>query len=240
MITYKQLVEKTMPPEKKRNAKRDIVGFYIYRPIENLISIPFIEAGINPTPVTVASLIPVLISMVVFALAKSFMGFFVGWLLILLWNILDGVDGNIARYCNKTSAKGELWDATVGWIGVIAFYEGLGFSAFRLGNHYVEPVYYVFFGVMAATLWLFPRLVMHKKAGIVGKEATKELKDLSHEGMTIKDIAKLLLFNVISINGAAAVVFLLCLIFGFTAECVLFYFVVNLVVATGSLWSLLK
>lgn len=242
MITYKQLVEKTMPPEKKRSASRCVVGHYLVRPISNIISIPLIEMGVNPTPVTIVSLIPILLAMVCFIFSKTITGFIVGWLLILLWNILDGVDGNIARYCNKTSKTGEMWDATVGWIAVIVFYEGIGFATYRLGeNHFIEPAYYLFLGGMTAILWLFPRLVMHKKTSVMGSsESSHTLKDLNHEKKNIKDIAKLFFFNCISINGGAAIIFLVSMLTGVLEVCMWFYFLLNGLVALGSLWALLK
>lgn len=241
MISYSDLVAKTMPPEKKKSASRCVVGHYLVRPISNVISIPLIEMGIAPTPVTIVSLIPAVVALPVFVFSKTVKGFVVGWILILLWNILDGVDGNIARYCGKSSKTGEMWDATVGWIAVISFYEGMGFAAYRLGMYSREPALYIFYGGMTAIFWLFPRLVMHKKAGLVGNEATREFKDLNREGKkSMKDICKLIFFNCVSINGGAAVIFLIALLVGMTELCMLGSFLVNMAIAVGSLYTLLK
>lgn len=241
MITYKQLVSKTMPPEKKASASRCIIGHYLIRPISNIISIPLIEAGVNPTPVTKVSLIPAIAAFFCFIFSRTVNGFILGWFLILIWNILDGVDGNIARYCNKSTKKGELWDATVGWVAVIAFYVGTGFAAYKLGDgRYVDNAYYLFLGSFTALMALFPRLIMHKKAGIYGTQAAKELKNLNHPNKTFIDIVKLILFNCISINGGAAAIFLICLLTGNTEECMWFCFVLNTFVAVGSIWTLLK
>lgn len=241
MIAYKDLVVKTMPPEKKRTASRCVVGHYLVRPISNIISIPLIEMNINPTSVTIISLLPVLMAFGFFVTSRTTKGFVIGWFLIFLWNILDGVDGNIARYCEKSSIHGEIWDATVGWIAVIVFYEGMGFSAYKFGIYIQNTAFYLCIGGLTAILSIFPRLIMHKKASIVGSESTKELKNLKPEGaISLKDIVKLILFNLISINGVAAIFFLVCLLTDTIELCMWGYFVLNLIVTLGSLYTLLK
>lgn len=241
MVSYQELVKKTMPVEKRKSASRCIVGHYLVRPVSNIISIPLIEIGVDPTSVTIVSLVPIIIAFFVFTFSKTLTGFLIGWFLILLWNILDGVDGNIARYCDMTSKKGELWDATVGWIAVIVFYEGMGFAAYRFSVYVSEPEYYLYIGGLTAIFWLFPRLVMHKKTGMMSNEAANELKDLNHDGKkSLKDIFKLFFFNCISINGGAAVIFLIALVLSLMEICMIVYFFVNFIVFIGSLWTLLK
>ena len=170
MISYKQLTATTMPPEKRRLASRCVVGHYLVRPISNVLSIPLIEKRINPTTITKLSLIFAVIPFIAFMSGGSY-GFWVGWLSVLIWNILDGVDGNIARFNNHCSKKGELWDVFVGWVATIAFYMGMGVTAY-----YQKPAFemlskipsfiYIFMGDMAALAWIFPRLIMQKKMNL--------------------------------------------------------------------------
>lgn len=240
MISYKQLTAKTMPPEKKRTASKCVIGHYLLRPVSNIISIPLIEWGINPTPVTMVSGIFPILAFFAFLLLPNDFGFWLGWLSILVWNILDGVDGNIARYCGKTSPRGGVWDATVGWLAMIVFYSGMGLVAFyHVGNSPIDEFfpsyYYLLMGDAAAMCWIFPRLVMHKTINTVSKEAAHEVQDRGNYGF-----AKLLFFNVTSINGGAAVLYTLCYVLHLTSLCMLFYFIVSMAVACGSLYKLLK
>lgn len=240
MITYSQLTKKAMPPSKEKTAKRCVVSHYVFRPICNIISIPLIEIGVEPTTVTIWSLIPLIAAFFVFLFSKDQAGFIWGWILVFVWNIMDGIDGNIARYCEKTSYRGEMWDATVGWIAVIVFYGGMGFAAYRLGNILPFKDIYLYLGGLIAIFWLFPRLVMHKKAMVYHAEDDKDLKELWHEKMNIVDVIKLVLFNLMSINGAAAVIFLVCIITNTTDVCLMGYLFINFVAFVGSLWKLLK
>lgn len=239
MISYKQLTAKTMPPEKRRLASRCVVGHYLVRPISNIMSIPLIEKKVNPTTVTKLSLFFAFIPIIAFIYGGDY-GFWIGWLSILIWNILDGVDGNIARYNNQCSKEGELWDAFVGWVAILTFYIGMGFTAY-----YQEPKFellsripsfiYIFMGDIAALAWIFPRLIMHKKMTISGKNSVASIQDRGSYGF-----GKLIVFNLTSINGLASVLFLIFYLLGLVDFCMCFYFLLTMCIAIGSLWSLMK
>lgn len=240
MITYSQLVAKTMPPEKKATASRCIVGHYLVRPISNLITIPLISFNVNPTTVTKFSGLFAILAFLGFLFFPGNLGFWIGWISIFIWNVLDGVDGNIARYCEKASPRGGVWDATVGWVAMIAFYSGMGFVTYfsnpnPLLEQYIPSYLYIVMGDIAGMCWIFPRLVMHKAINTIGKESAEGIKDRENFGLF-----KLLFFNITSINGFAAVVFATCYLLQLMEYCTIFYFVVSLIVALGSLYKILK
>lgn len=240
MITYKKLVEKTMPQEKRASASRCVVGHYLVRPISNIISMPLIERHVDPTFVTIVSGIFPLISLFSFMFIKESIGFWIGWFSLLIWNILDGVDGNIARYNNVCSKKGELWDATVGWLARISFGIGVGFqSYYHMGRVAdiinIDGYVYISMGFFSALAWIFPRLVMHKKNGLMGSESIKEVKNRSSYS-----IPKLIVFNVTSINGLGAVLFLFAFIINLVPIWMVLYFIISMVICFGSIFSLLR
>lgn len=240
MVKYSELVKKTMPPEKKASASKCVVGHYLVRPISNVISIPLIEKKVDPTVVTIISGIFPILALLSFIFIHSAPGFWIGWISIFIWNILDGVDGNIARYNDACSKRGELWDATVGWITRIAFCVGMGFEAFYHPGwteciSFLPDYSYPVLGCLAAMGWIFPRLVMQKKNVLMGEEAIKNVK-----GRANYSLPKLVFFNVTSINGLGAVIFLIAYVVGGNALCMVFYFLISMAVCFGSLYSLLK
>lgn len=240
MITYSDLVKKTMPPEKRKTANKCIVGHYLVRPISNIISIPLIEMNVDPTLITIISGVFPIIAFIAFAFFDGGKAFLTGWFCILIWNVLDGVDGNIARYNDKCSQYGELWDATVGWIATITFYVGMGFTAYRnpgivVGDYPIPNSFYLIMGWGAAMAWILPRLVMQKKIVLLGKESVRLVKDRENYG-----ILKLVFFNFTSINGLAAMVYLGAFFTNLNGLCMIGYFFVSMAVMIGSLWSLLK
>lgn len=239
-ISYRELVEKAMPPEKRKKASRCIISHNLIRPIANVVSIPLIKKDVNPTCVTMASGIFVIAAMLSFLFLKTSTGFYLGWILILVWNILDHVDGDIARYNDRCSPKGELWDASVGWGAMVVFYFGMGLEAYYDPGIFMRDIdlsgyWYLIMGFAAAMSWIFPRLVMQKKSVLSGEESIKQVKAREDYG-----IIKLLFFNLTSINGFAAVIFLLMYLFDLNGLCMIGYFLLSGAVAVGSLYSLLK
>lgn len=171
--------------------------------LSNIISIPLIETNVNPTTITKISALFPIIAFVAF-LFNSNIGFYIGWFSIFIWNVLDGVDGNIARYNDQCSKYGELWDAMVGWLAVVSFYFGMGIQAYYENSIYFFPsTYMIIFGSISTIIWLFPRLVMQKKNVLMGAESVKEVKYRGNYG-----VGKLIVFNLTSINGLASVIFI--------------------------------
>lgn len=237
MIKYRELVKKTMPESKRKSANKDILGFYILRPVENLLCIPLIEVGVPATSVTIFSFFIAVLAFAAFLIPGS-VGFWTGWILLLVWNICDGLDGNIARYTDTCSSRGDLWDATAGWIAIISFYFGMGMEAFyKAGQEIlsIPPYYYIIMGCLTGMFWIFPRTVMHKKATIQGSESIQDIKGRSDYG-----ILKTIAFNFTSITGLGSLLFLLSYLMNMSALCMIFYFLLSAAVCAGSLFSLLR
>lgn len=235
MIKYSDLIKKTMPPEKLITAKRCIVGHYLVRPICNIVSIPFIERKIDPTKITIFSGLFPIIAFIAFSNSS---GFLIGWISIFIWNVLDGVDGNVARYNNQCTNKGEIWDAAVGWLAIIVFYYGMGFTAYYhpgiwLLNYEHEPLF-LLMGSISAMCWIFPRLVMHKKMSI---NTSRELPNSLDRGRY--GLIKSIVFNITSINGLGAVIFIITYYAKLCGICMVFYFLISIVSCVSSLYLLL-
>lgn len=237
MIKYSDLIKKTMPESKRASSSKDILGFYILRPVENAICIPLIEMGVSATSITIFSFYVAIAAFFAF-LIPGRIGFWAGWLLLFIWNICDGLDGNIARYTDTCSKRGDLWDATAGWVAFVSFYFGMGMEAFYSPGFeivHLSSHYYIIMGCLCGMFWIFPRAVMHKKASTQGSDSVKEIKGRSDFGLI-----KVIVFNLASITGLGSLLFLLSYLFGFSALCMDFYFILSGIVCAGSLYTLLR
>ena len=162
----------------------------------------------------------------------------IGVLMFFLWNLLDGVDGNIARYTKQFSKTGSLWDATSGYVAMV-----MTFMAMGTGCYYgectflpIDQVLMVVLGGISAILIIFPRLVMHKRMTSIGNdEKTESVKDKSQYG-----IIKILALNLISISGFIQVLMLLAVIFKMMDIFTICYFIINLLICVVSVTKLLK
>lgn len=240
MITRKELRVKSMPPEKEAGAKKDVVSHYLVRPISDIMTLPCLSLHISATAVTKFSLLPILFALVVAVFADGTAWFCVVWSAIFLWNLLDGVDGNIARYTDTCSPYGGLWDAAVGYLAMFVNYFSMGIMSFKAESYArflggVIPDYgYIIMGSLAGVALVLPRLVMQKKLTLFGTESANDLKQRENFGLL-----KMLVFNFVSINGLGAVLFLIAIATDLLNICTLCYFVLNSLLAVASMFILL-
>lgn len=114
MMTFEELHKKTLPEHKKAAVKIDFVSYYLWRPICDFLSI-LLMGKIEATTVTILSFYACIISLACFSLKIGIAGVLLGYFFLWVWNIADGIDGNIARYTDTCSKSGDLWDAVAGY-----------------------------------------------------------------------------------------------------------------------------
>lgn len=238
MIDFKELHKKTLPEHKKVAVKIDFVSYYLWRPICDLVSI-LLMGRISATTITIVSFYSCIISLVCFSLKQEVSSALLGYFFLWIWNIADGIDGNIARYTDTCSKSGDLWDAVAGYAAMIVFYLGAGLVAANEESNivipFVKPEDYVLMGAVAAICMVFPRLATQKKQAVYGARAVTAFKDKTQYSFT-KKVA----FNIISINGLAGLLFLAAIVFKLTNIFIFGYFIVMLVFGAVSLYSVMS
>lgn len=238
MITFEELHKKTLPEHKKAAIKIDIISYYLWRPVCDFFSILFM-GKIGATTVTIISFYACVISLVFFSLKLGIISSLLGYFFLWIWNIADGVDGNIARYTDTCSKSGDLWDAVAGYAAMIVFYLGAGLvassesSLFRIP--FIKAEDYVFMGAIEAICMIFPRLATQKKQTVYGGNTTAAFKD-----KTQYSFAKKVALNVTSINGLAGLLFLVAILFKLTNIFVLGYLLIMLIFGVFSMLSVMS
>lgn len=238
-ITIEKLHEVTLPPEKKKSVKIDFVSYYLWRPICDRISIWLMPTNITPTAVTVFSFWSSILSLLFFILLPNKFGALLGYLAIWLWNIADGIDGNIARYKRLFSKSGDLWDATAGYMAMVAFYLGSGIVASNeksiLIDNLIDSKYYILMGAISAICTIFPRLIVQKKNVVYGDAAVKKLKNKA-----TYTFSRIILLNITSINGLAGILLLISILFNIVNLFTICYLLVQLMFFTASMITVMK
>ena len=238
MNFYKEIVKNTLTEEKKAEVKTDVVAYYFVRPIANLLTYPCIKLKMSATTVTKISAISVILMYLTFILGNTKYLYLLAIFFLYVWNVLDGVDGNIARYTNTCSANGGLWDATAGWLAMYFFFSSMGIVAFReeslITINWIPKYFYIIIGAFSGFCLIFPRLVMHKKAGLYSQEEIKKDKDRKNYG-----ILKKIIFNLTSINGLATLFFIIALFTNTCNICMLVYLLLNGIIGIGMTLKLL-
>lgn len=230
MVTVGELRRKTMTPEKYKNAKNDYFAFYIGRPISYVLTIPFLSLGVSPNTVSFLSLIPSVLGVICLGYSNEYEWQIIGGLCFLLWNFMDGIDGNIARYTEKTSKLGVVWDATSGYFAMTLTFCAMGLAAYNgTGNTLFKDA-----GFFTAIFCLLARLIMHKKM-LMFSESSSELNDKGSFSPL-----KILALNITSISGFMQVFMMLAIIFTCTELFVVSYFVIHFAILIISMYKLLK
>lgn len=240
MITPAEIARVTMTEEKKKSAKNDYFAFYIGRPITYVMTIPLLYTNISPNAVSVISIIPVVISFLLLALGKSTAVLAWGWFSFFFWSLLDGVDGNIARYKKQFSAKGDVLDALSGYTAMALGFFGAGIAAQHNPGQLtallgLPPEIYTVLGGLSGMAMLLPRLTLHKAINSMGKEKTAGIKDKSSYG-PIKIIA----LNITSISSGVQLFMLAAVLLGMLDAYTLAYFAINMLVMVVSIISIFK
>ncbi len=203
MITYKDVENRVMPPEKRAESRHDFFSFYVGRKITYIMTIPFLYTNISPNMITGLSIIMLLIGFPVFCFAETKMTLLIGWLLFFLWSLLDGVDGNVARYKHQFSKIGDIYDTMGGYMAIALMYFAAGAAA---AHGHAELMglsreSYIILGGLSSISGIFPRLMMHKViSSFMDNSIVKDIQDKAQYG-----IVKIAALNVTSISGGSMV-----------------------------------
>ena len=241
MITPKQIADKTMSKEKRASAKNDLLAFYIGRPISYVLTIPFLYTNIKPNTISLISIIPQIIGFALFYFAEDKTMLIIAWLMFFLWNLLDGVDGNVARYKKQFSKLGSVYDAMSGYLASALSFFSIGIVAAHFDcifdDHMpLDKDFYLVLGGLSALFTLFPRLIMHKVIStLMDKGNTEEVADRTNFGLV-----KIIALNLKSTTGGAQALMLVAVLTGTSDVFTVFYFMFNSLIMLASLKSILK
>lgn len=237
-MTYKEIYDIAVPPQKRKEERWNLLAGHIGRPISVLMTVPLTKTKVKPTTVTGWSLIALVIGAILVSFNFNTTITIVGWGFFFLWNLLDGVDGNLARSTKQCSNLGDLWDTTGGYAAMVLTYFSIGVSSYYDSNLYdfCDKSLLLILGGATAVMSIFPRLVMQKKKTYgINSDAVKNLTDKSNFG-----IKQIISMNLISPSGFMQVLFLLCIIFHTLNFFILAYTVINMCIMVVSLYQLLK
>lgn len=223
-------IKKSLPSKKKDRDKMDIWVYYIVRPISYYFTWVCLKLGITAAGATYLSMVIGLIGPLLL-LESNYYIQLLGVLLINSWIVFDCVDGNIARFKNKTSLFGKFIDGVSGYIIMSSLYLCIGASVYL--NSEVSLLenqmwVYLFIGAIGSISTLFPRIIEHK--------ATTMFSNYNSD-ITNKETYNFLYtiaFNIGGIAGLSLPLLLLSYVFNVEHIYILFYGLFHFLVAVYS------
>lgn len=241
MITPTDIERVTMSPEKRKEAKNDFFAFYIGRPITYVLTIPFLYTRISPNAVTYLSILPSLIGLYLAYIGESTCTFVWSWFCFFMWSMLDGVDGNIARYKKQFSKMGSVIDAMAGYVTMVLIYLAYGIAASHHSGWFQNVIHipldlYVIMGGLSGVFVIFPRFIMHKAMTTLGNSYNED----NVKNKSGFNFPKLIALNLTSIAGFVQVFLLIAAITNTMDLFTVFYFFINFFVMLYALYTILR
>lgn len=238
MITPKEIEKKTMTEAKRAEAKNSYFAFYIGRPLSYILTVPLLYTSIAPNTVTFISILCLVAGYVLFTVGHTTEVFLLGLLMIFLWNMGDGIDGNIARYKNVKSENGDLLDTLGGYLAICMILLGMGNVAFNdpLGSVYICPQLPIILSGISAISALIPRLLMHRKlAKNAQSQGAETLRDKEHYGF-----AKIVALNICDPAGLQEVVMLAAILCHLATEFTIVYCILNIAIMSYGIKNMME
>jgi len=164
MISYKEIERRTMTPKKKEECKDDWFSFYIGRKITYWMTIPLLHTSITPNQITFLSIAVLVIGFIINCFANTVWLMLLAWFLYFLWSLLDGVDGNLARYKKQFSKYGDIYDTMGGYAAYALIFLGMGIGAWLNPGpiNRMMREYCIVIGAVSSISSIFPRLIYQK------------------------------------------------------------------------------
>ncbi|HEY5712788.1 MAG TPA: CDP-alcohol phosphatidyltransferase family protein [Allosphingosinicella sp.] len=100
----------------------DPLNFYFYHPLAARLARALVPTGISPNAVSVVSGLLVVAGALAYTRISWPAGVLLGLTCHMLWHIVDGADGDLARMTGKASATGELVDGVCDYAGNVIMY----------------------------------------------------------------------------------------------------------------------
>ncbi len=234
MVSYKEIEQRTMTPQKREECKDDWFSFYIGRKISYWLTIPFLYTKLTPNHVTFISIIILIIGFIINCFATSQALMIIAWAFYFLWNLLDGVDGNLARYRKQFSKFGDIYDSMGGYAAYGLIYLGIGIGAFfhHGSRNLILPEYYIIIGALSSLFCLFPRLVYQKIRAEFRDE--KNAEQIRWHRSPIRILER----NITSVTGGTMVFFFIAILLNWLDLLTLVYAALNTAKMIVSLYKI--
>ncbi len=127
------------PPSRPREIE-DPLNRFVYHPLARRLALGLRPTGISPNAVSVGGML------LVWGAAAAYVGLgwpaslVTGFTLHLLWHVVDGADGDLARLTGKSTPTGELVDGLCDYAGHFVLYWALAILLYGQIGHWAWPL----------------------------------------------------------------------------------------------------
>jgi phosphatidylglycerophosphate synthase len=117
------------PKKTRPDELEDGLNLHVFHPLSHRVALLLRHTPITPNMVSVSSLLSILAATAAYTLLPYPANVGVGLAFHLLWHVLDGADGDLARLTGRASPLGEIIDGICDYLGHIILYTAMAFYA---------------------------------------------------------------------------------------------------------------
>lgn len=154
-------VRRAYSDEKRRADEAEWLAAQIIRPLSMYLTVPLARMGVTANGVTWTSIVLVPVACLLLS-AAGYTLQIIGASGLLLWLVLDHVDGNLARLQGHTSAYGDFLDTVSAYLLLSFFPLAMGLAAAGTESVFLPPHGWTLLGALGALGGILPRLFYQK------------------------------------------------------------------------------
>jgi hypothetical protein len=114
-------------PASRPREVEDPLNLYLYHPLAARLARLLLPTGIPANAVSVLSAVALVGAALAYTMLRWPVGVLTGFGLMLLWHVIDGADGDLARMKGTASTTGELVDGVCDYFGNVFMYFAFAF-----------------------------------------------------------------------------------------------------------------
>jgi phosphatidylglycerophosphate synthase len=114
-------------PRNRPRELEDPLNLFVYHPLAARLARLLVPTGISPNAVSLTSLAALCAATWAFIDIAWPLNALIGLIFMLIWHIVDGADGDLARMTGRASATGELVDGVCDYLGNVIMYFAFAF-----------------------------------------------------------------------------------------------------------------
>ena len=127
-------------PVRRTSEIEELTNLYLIHPMASRLATMLAAVHVHPNIVSIAGMACGILSGVAYYRYRELDFALAGLFLMILWHVLDGTDGQLARLTNSQSEFGKVLDGVCDYVTFIAVYSGLALALSRQHGDWIWGV----------------------------------------------------------------------------------------------------
>ncbi|MBB2155129.1 CDP-alcohol phosphatidyltransferase family protein [Gluconacetobacter diazotrophicus] len=127
-------------PVRRTSEIEELTNLHVIHPISAWLTQRFARLGVAPNAVSLGGMLAGIMAGVAYHRDHDPRCAVAGFVLMVVWHVMDGADGQLARLTGKQSHTGKILDGICDYVTFIAVYTGLALALARDHGGWVWPV----------------------------------------------------------------------------------------------------